>query len=525
MFSSEYIKAYFMNKNFYLLFIFYLIAHGGILLIPNAIYWDDWSIYRVAPEVILDTFSQAGTMFNFAGYLHISLLSIGPWIYKGLTFLLMFASGLLLNQILKRYISLQSEYKFFIVLLFLVLPFNIARVALIDFGYTLGYFLFFLAWMLMDRYRATALVLFFLSFNINSLLVFYALPILDALYRSGLGSSLKSMSKFVIERIDYMLLPFVYFFIKIYFFSPSGNYKGYNENYSVRNLLDSSITQYYDFLNLFKIIAHPGYVGIGLCVLLSVITFWLIRKQKFDWVGSVRASWGGLALGFVALFLGVFPYWIIGKAPIFYEWASRHQLLMPLGSAIIIVGLLSIIGRFREYAQNNSIYALVPTFLNRVIISIIVGISLAFNVSAYAGFYGDWQKQKQLVHLFSNNQDIQRAGLIIVEDMTEDINGLKRRYRFYEWNALMQVAFGNETRFVVPRRDYNAYISGKLDKTFQNQYKAGSFHKDNRLDPIFVEINLNPAKSFKQKIEDIVTPNLTIMVSKIDLATFKEVRE
>ena len=58
--------------------------------------------------------------------------------------------------------------------------------------------------------------------------MFYALPILDALYRSGLGSSLKSMSKFVIERIDYMLLPFVYFFIKIYFFSPSGKYKGYS---------------------------------------------------------------------------------------------------------------------------------------------------------------------------------------------------------------------------------------------------------------------------------------------------------
>jgi uncharacterized protein (DUF2461 family) len=154
-----------------------------------------------------------------------------------------------------------------------------------------------------------------------------------------------------------------------------------------------------------------------------------------------------------------------------------------------------------------------------------VGTSLAFNVSAYAGFYGDWQKQKQLVHLFSNNQDIQRAGLIIVEDMTEDINGLKRRYRFYEWNALMQMAFGNETRFVVPRRDYNAYISGKLDNTFQNQYKAGSYHKDNGLPPIFVEINLVTAASFNEKIRNMLTPNITIGVSEIDLATFKEIRE
>jgi len=82
-------------------------------------------------------------MFNLTGYLHVAMLEVGPWIYKVLTFVLMFASGLLLNLILKRHANIATETRFYIILLFLVLPFNIARVALIDFPYTLCYFLFF----------------------------------------------------------------------------------------------------------------------------------------------------------------------------------------------------------------------------------------------------------------------------------------------------------------------------------------------------------------------------------------------
>ncbi len=82
-------------------------------------------------------------MFNLIGYMHIAMLEIGPSIYKVLTFALMFGSGLLLNLILKRHANITKEARFFIVLLFLLLPFNAARVALVVFNYTLCYFLFF----------------------------------------------------------------------------------------------------------------------------------------------------------------------------------------------------------------------------------------------------------------------------------------------------------------------------------------------------------------------------------------------
>lgn len=481
------------KKDIFLWGMFYLVAHGGILLIPNAIYWDDWVLYRVDPEIIFDIFRQVGSMFNLIGYLHVAMLEVGPWIYKALTFVLMFASGLLLNLILKRHAFITTETRFFIVLLFLVLPFNMARVTLITFPYTLCYFLFFLAWLLMDRFRIVALALFFLSFNTNSLLVFYAAPVLDMLYRSGNWSSLKSVLRFGIRRIDYMLVPFAYFFIKVYFFSPSGDYKGYNQSYDIRNLIPSAASQYDDLFSI--------HLSVGLCLFLSLFAFLFIRNKSLIAIEKERIPWRLLVLGLLVFLLGAFPYWILGNVPTFYEWTSRHQLLLPLGSALVIVGALSL---------NNLIGKI-------GVISIIIGASLAFNTSNYAALFIDWQKQQQLMHLFAKNAEIERAGLIVFEDKTEHLNALERKYRFYEWNGILEAAFGKETRFGIQRLNLDDYLSGKLDVFFSGKYKAGSFRKDAALPPVLVEVDLVKPERFREKIMNSVFPKFTLSVSEIDL--------
>lgn len=507
------------NKDLVLWGMFYLVAHGGILLIPNAIYWDDWTLYRVAPSVILDTFRQTGTMFNFVGYLHVAMLEVGPWIFRASTFVLMFAAGLLLNLIIKRYAVITTETRFFIVLLFLLLPFNIARVALIDFGYTLCYFLFFLAWWLMDRYRIAALALFFLSFITNSLLVFYAVPILDMLYRSGHSSSLKSGLMFCIRRIDFMLLPFVFFFIKAYFFSPSGSYEGYNQKYSTQQLIDSAVKQREDFFQFFTFLDR--FVGVELCLLLSLFALLLIKNKPLILIANKRIPWLLLAFGLLTFFLGAFPYWITGNVPTFTEWTSRHQLLLPLGSALVIVGVLSF-NNLSGKTKVPSVIVRASLAFNALVISIIVGVSLAFNVSSYAALFIDWQKQLQLIHLFAKNTDIERAGLIIFVDKTQQLNAFRREQRFYEWNGMLEAAFENEKRFGIQRSQFNNYLSGNLDRYFQGQYKAASFRKDAALPPVLVEIDLVKPESFHEKIMNSVFPKLTLSVSEVNLTNFHE---
>lgn len=501
------------SKDYLLWGLFYLAAHGGILLIPNAIYWDDWVLYRVDPEVIFDTFSQAGSMFNIAGYLHTSLLTTGPWIYKVLTFLLMFASGILLNLILKRFEFLSKETRFFIVLLFLVLPFNMARVALIDFPYTLCYFLFFLAWALMERFRLLALLLFFLSFNTNSLLMFYALPFFDMLYRSGNFINLKLIIKYGLNRLDFVLLPFFYFIIKIYFFKPYGLYEGYNESYELHWIKESFITQREDFYLFYDLLRDQ--VGWGLCLSFSIMTFVILFFYRFGSSENKSVLWGMPFFGGLVFLLGVFPYWITGKVPLFNDLASRFQLLLPLGSALVIVGILNIswvvcckFGRFFCRAMRVVKYS---------IISLIVGSSIAFNTSTFAALFVDWQKQQQLIQLFHNSPKLEHAGLIVFKDNTLSLNALKRTYNFYEWNGMMSIAFGNEKRFGINKSEISNYMTGQYDKYFLSMYKAGLYKKDSTMSQIFVEINLAKPENSYEKIMCRAFPKLTLTASGIDL--------
>jgi hypothetical protein len=95
--------GFFYNR-FKLWMTFYLVAHLGILFISNAIYWDDWILFQGQPEIVIDTFvQQAATLFYLEGYLHVSLLKMGPWIYKLATFLLMFMTGFFLEKIMKKH--------------------------------------------------------------------------------------------------------------------------------------------------------------------------------------------------------------------------------------------------------------------------------------------------------------------------------------------------------------------------------------------------------------------------------------
>lgn len=498
-----------LNRSILLWGVFYLIAHAGILLIPNAIFWDDWLIYRTEPSVILESFRQAGSMFNQGGYQHVAMLAVGPWLYRVLTLVFMFATGLLLNLILQRHSSIPAETRFLIVLLFLILPFNTARVTLITFPGTLRYFMFFAAWVLIDRYRILALALFFISFSVNSLLVLYALPVLDMFYRSGNLSSLRSAMQFCLRRMDFILLPFIFFFIKVYFYKPYGTYVGYNESYSLANLItvpQVQAQQTFDmmmyYLSELFALHTSAVISFLLSALLSIFTFSILKKILWQSTGKKSISWGILILGISAMFLASFPYWIIDLVPSYYEWRSRHQLLLPLGGALTIVGAILLLDRGNRL----------------LIISMIIGSSLAFNISTYVEVFADWQKQSQLIQLFSQEPKIEHAGLVVVRDNAAQLNAFIRTYRFYEWNGIVEKAFGNEKRFCIEGRvDLDKYLAGAFDHSFTTQYKAGEYRKNSGLPSVMVEINQVEPHGLYESLLSGVFPKITITTTEMEI--------
>jgi len=495
----EKLSSIVQDKNFLKLIAFYLLAHGGILLISNAIYWDDWILFQGRPEIVVDMFTQqAGTLLYLEGYAHVALLKIGPWIYRVMTLCLMFMAGFFLDKILKKYLSLNDELRFFIVLLFLIFPFYSARVSLIDFRYTVCYFLFFWAWFLMDRHRYSSMALFFISFNTNSLLVFYAVPIIDQIIRGRYFVSYKAARKYLIDNFLFLILPFVYFLIKTQLFPPSGIYFKYNEQYSWGNLISTPLLQ---FENLGELSFKS--IHLFLILLFSILSYWFLKKNQKNILANKDKTplWALVALGLLAFIFAGFPYWILGHVPTFNEWSSRHQLLLPLGFSLLLVGIICI-------AWSKQI--------GRVSLFLIIGASLFVNLSNYVRLYIDWKKQQSLVELFAKNEYIREAKVIVFDDATKELNALDRSYRDYEWNGLVKMALGGEGRYCVDISNWNSKKDAKSDRMINKYYLAADFDLDTLSDPLHVKIErIRPLEStLGQKIFYFVSPMLTLNVQK-----------
>jgi len=462
------------------LVVLYALMHGGILFVPGGVFWDDWTLYRASPATIARMFEDAGAVPGIT-QLHLALLGLGMWSYKVLTFALWLGTGLLLNRILARNRFFTGGARFAIVLLFLVLPFNAARIAAIDFPYTLCCFLFFLAWELMDRRRVTALVLFAASFITPSLLVFYALPILDMAYRGGHLASLRAVAAFVRRRLDFLLLPLLFFAVRMATFAPSGTYANYNNNYDLANVRRAVTLQLADARDL------PLWLDPLLALVLLPLA-WLVLRPMGPALRGDAIRPGRLlacfALGVAAFVLGGFPYWILGHIPTFTEWTSRHQLLLPLGTALMLVALLWFLpGRARTAA-----------------LSVLVAASLSFGIGNAYAFWVDWKKQRTIAELMAREPAIAQASFVVFLDHTQPLNAIGRSYRVYEWNGLMEEVFHSQTRFGAGPADVKSYVLGRHDALMKEQYKAKDHRRNPEAGALLVEIHAVPDRPVGRSI-------------------------
>ena len=480
---------------FFTLFGFYLICHGGAFFLMDAIYWDGWAYIGASNASVLDAWKQAGSFFNLVGRLHVGILSIGPWLYNSLTFILMFMSGVFLNQILQGREEISDHSRYLIVLLFLILPLYWSRIVMVNFSYTLCYFLFFFAWAINSRFRITSATLFFMSFNTNSMLVFFIVPFLD-LYSQHTRKffSFNAATAFVRHRPELFILPFAFFAIDQTFFRPFGLYEGYNENYNFGSLVESPRLMMQSWWATGKTFSDTFYLaGILTLFFMAII---LASKARIDFdfrIKTKRSSF--IALSIMIFSLACFPYWILGHVGYFTDWTSRHQLLLPLGTSLFIVGVSSLFGK--RIQQLTAVFISISS----VLISLVV----------YRDLYVDWHKQQKLIELFANDKVMQGSDVLVIEDRTRALNIMAREYRFYEWNGIVARAFGNEKRFSIDGRNFNAFRhENSFQKIFMNgdKYKATSFDHTKNLSPAVVIISGSSVQ--KMRVSSYKIPDFRI---------------
>jgi hypothetical protein len=452
------------------LFFIYFIAHGLSLGFIDAHFYDDKFFFTWDKNVLVSTLKQINDLFDYRLYIFLYLRPLGAAGASFISFFLFFFSALAFNRVLNLFYPIRKETAYLLTILYLILPFGLIKFSLSIIPYLFCMFFFLLGWYFMIRSRVLSLFLFFISFNMQSLLVLYSLPILSYYFYEKKNKPLctKEFLIFLIKRIEYTILPFLFFYIKFTFFKGVGPYQGYNEIYNIQYLFVNPVLQ---FLDLFR-----NNLSIGFLIFSYFLVF-LILKYYYIYFDIPKKK-NQTNINFLIVVIGVagslFPYWIVGHIPTFSSYSSRHQLLLLISMPFFIVYLLNFCNK--KYHKLS------------VILILILSFSLNFKI--YSDYYIDYFKQKKLIEyivenkiLFANNN------IIIMNDKIRNstVTYANNNNQIYS-NANFKRALKNEKNFVININELDDYNSGKFDNQFSGYFLASQHKRINNNDIIILTI-------------------------------------
>lgn len=483
------------RKTIFVMLAIYLITNSFFLLNYNGLYWDDWTLFNNSFEAINSQFMEnsgfTGILFSS---LHFSLLEVGVFSYRALTVVLLFISGVFVYKVLQKLDFFSKEDIFFITIFFLLAPLYSAKIALIDFPYTFFSTFFFFAFYLLSNNignlrrpkRIIILSLLFISFVVNSLLVFYVLILMYMFYKLYNQELIlyKNITNFIRTKLDFILLPVVFYIVKSIYFAPSNLYTGYN-SISLANLIKMPFTFAY---TLYSSFSKP----IELSFSSEAISFWfflivaflaIVHFTKKVSLVDYKVSYDQrlFVLGLMIFFFGAFAYLAVGKIPSTSDWNSRHQLLLPLGfSFILYFGLKNI---FRIFHFNN----ISKSFVLFVLIFAFIG----FHIKDGIDYSIDWKYQQSIIENLKKSKIINENSTFIVTTNLGERLAKNRRFRAYELNGMSKMALGCEDKlFVMKEREIEEY------KKYRN-YKQYNFSDWNYSPPVNIIISENIENEFK----------------------------
>ena len=396
--------------------VLYTLSWGWSLLRPNTLYWDDWAVvFNKHPTYTLSVLQGMG-LAPWSKTLDSILLRIGTWTIPITTYFVFFIAGFWCFGVLKSMTFISRNQLNMFLFIYLVVPVNHARISRICFDYTTSYFLFYLGWFVLARYKSPksfvlACAILFLSFKTHSFLFFILLPFLHFAWLNKTElMDLKKLNRRHLQIVVIAALPIAYVVSRSLFWPPIESWQDYHRPTSAGLMT-----------GLWPVLI--GLIG------LALIGFRQLKKKPTHF-GVVLFT-----CGFSITALALFPYFAgelyVGYAgrPAYItvfefraDWRSRHQLLMPLGLALSVVGLNELL----KWKGKN------------VVVSAVLVISVALNMFWGSQYFLMSHKQEQLVELFKST----KGNLIVasVGDSTLRFNGRESSFRGYEWNGFMTLA-------------------------------------------------------------------------------------
>lgn len=458
-------------RNLALIGVIYTLAHG-LILFNRGVFWDDWVIHATDPETILGIFRDSGEIIR--GQMHLGLLLGGTASYRAAVFLSYLLAAYCLYAILARVSFIDGGSRFLLVLLFALFPVNSARVAMINTPAAIFYASFYVGFFLLAEYtyterpiqRILSLLAFFFSFSVNSLLVFYAVPLAYLAWHTATPRiEWRRVLSGILRYLDFTLLPLLFWLVKLIYYKPQGLYDGRNEVTwtklagAITTLPEHSLLTFRSsFTDVIDFAVENLIGGATLAIFVALVVCRFIPAWSFQSIHT-RHKVTLVALGVILFLLAGFPYFVVDKTLALERWYSKNQILLPLGAAFILVYGLAFLraGPLRHFLQVFLVIAFISA-----------------NIQFYLAFQRDWYKQASLIALLSKLPEVRQASALQFRDNTTDLNANHRQIDFYEFSGILKEAFGDERRFgldiTVSNKDQSTYT-----KYFTHRYKMGDY--------------------------------------------------
>ena len=383
-----------------------VVAHG-LLLLNDGIYWDDWYLYTALHQhnwpaiallgqrglptdpILYWIIGYGGRVFAFKLVKFIALTLVAILVYEVCS--LRFSRGIALA----------------IAALALTFPGDETTVILMTTDYAVYYAIFWIAVWLAFRDSiplfCIAVALFLLSFNLNSLLVFYFGFVIAIFQRRK-------------RDIVFISLPFVFWGARLLFFAPKGYFASYNNiDFRPASLIRQTL-QYVYFGGLQTMIVP---------IVLLISAVFIIRSK-----GSKHLLLYALLLGLLA----IFPYAAVHKAPnAVHGPNTRCELLLAFPVALLIVSAMSFPPR--RFAQ--------------VVLAIVLIAFTAQTIRTYLAWQAEWAKERALIASLAQQRDGARFETLFVCDNFDN-----DPYFMLGIDALLLKAWDNDSRvWIDPRWD------------------------------------------------------------------------
>lgn len=436
-----------INNPYLIIACVYFFAYLFLLIISGC-WWDDWTFMTHDLEYVNMVASQSGRPeWNLLIPLCWSSINNGRFI----VFFIYYFISIFLYITLKDCKLFNEKESLIITLLFTVIPVNDARLLISNFPYVVGLFFFYLSLMLFIKwnngnrnyvYRIIVLLLFLISFILNSLLAFYYvlfvyLFILDIKKDNEtitIKIVLTSIKNVLVKYFDFFVLPFIFFIgNKLLFPITDSEFAGRSSitvygiikcfkyiPLSILNIIEEICSLFARCLTYWPILL--------ICFVIIVVV--LIRVKNID--DSYKHKVYCILFGMLALTLGIFAYVEVrGTTLTSFGVKGRDTILVPFGISLIVFGLFSLFNSKIKYVL--------------YILFIILGI-LSCNL-----LYIEWQKdyyyQLSMENLL-NNEVVKNNDTFFLANLNETkIEG----ERYYSLNINANHVFNDESRFFIPK--------------------------------------------------------------------------